>query len=206
MIGLKDLIDGHGREELLAIRTERRGGRRGGLGAGRRHGVGRGRADRRGRGLWRTASLFDGRGDHHSGWLGVLSRSHRLLLLVFLGPLLSLYVADFFTGSQGKYSGRCPCEALRLGAPSPRPIAVRLRPGEDIGGQVGQAEPGLPRGGFLGLAPGLVELHQPVDGFGQAELLSLTAGSQPLAFSSLRSRPRVAVRLRHTSSGPAGWH
>ncbi|MGP0066737.1 MAG: formylglycine-generating enzyme family protein [Isosphaeraceae bacterium] len=51
----------------------------------------------------------------------MLSRSHRLLLLVFLGPLLSLYVADFFTGSQ-KNSGD-PGRVQRCG---------RLRP-NDLG-------------------------------------------------------------------------
>ena len=65
--------------------------------------MGHGRADRRGRSCCRTASLFDGRRDHHSGWLGGLSWSHRLLLLAFLGPLLSLYAAEFFTGSQVKH-------------------------------------------------------------------------------------------------------
>ena len=62
--------------------------------------MGHGRANRRGWSRRRAASLFDGRRDLRWAWLGVLSGSHRLLLLVFLGPLLSLYAADFFTGSQ----------------------------------------------------------------------------------------------------------
>ena len=43
-------------------------------------------------------------------------------------------------------------------------------PGEDVGGQVGQAELPLPLGGSIGSSPRLVELDDPSGGFAQARL------------------------------------
>jgi hypothetical protein len=70
--------------------------------------------------------------------------------------------------------------------------SARSRPGEDIGGQVGHPQLGLPYGGPLGLAPVLVQPDHP---------LGRLAQPGPIEHGDLR-RKLVIDRARTTPPNP----
>src|SRR5262249_41516559 len=78
----------------------------------------------------------------------------------------------------------------------------RSWPGEDVSGQVGQAQLGLPHRGLLGLAPLFVQPHHPLGGFREAGLgrgqdlgLARKIGVSPIFFP----RRKIGVRGRSVS-------